>query len=57
VQAGKADLIRALAHSAENLGGDDDVLAARAESFAEHGLGFAGGINVGGVDKVDSGVE
>ena len=40
-----------------NLVASDDVVAAALESFADDLLGLALGVDVGGVDEVDAGVE
>jgi hypothetical protein len=49
--------IRVVAHRHEELRGQDDVVAAAFERLADDLLGFAGGVDVGGVEEVDSGVE
>lgn len=40
-----------------DLGGQHDVVAAAIERLADDLLGLAGGVDVGGVDEVDAGVE
>jgi hypothetical protein len=40
-----------------HLGGEHHVLAAALEGLADDLLGLAGGVDVGGVDEVDPGVE
>jgi hypothetical protein len=51
-------LVGFLAHRHVELGGEDDVVAAAAsEGFADDLLGLALGVDVSGIDEVDSGVE
>ena len=60
VAAREADLVGARADAAAHLGGDDDVLALDAEiaqRLADQTFGLAFGVDVGGVDEVDAGVE
>ena len=60
VAARQADGIRPLPGAAAHLGGDDHVFARDlqiAQRLAEHDLGLAFRIDVGGVDEVDAGVE
>ncbi len=44
-------------HGAVELGGEDDLVAAALEGLADDLLGLAPGVDVGGVDDVDPGVE
>jgi len=46
-----------VAHGAVELGGEDDVVAASLDGFSDDLFGFASGVDVGGVDEVDAGVE
>ena len=46
-----------LARAESDLGGDRHILAARAQRLAEHLLGLAAGVAVGGVEKIDARVE
>ena len=55
--AGDAALVGVLAHRAPELGGQHDVVAAALERLADDLLRLAGGVDVGGVDEVDPGVE
>jgi len=60
VSARQADLVRAGAHADANLGGDDQLLPRQLEVLqgpAEQRLGIPVGIDVRGVDEIDSGVE
>ena len=60
VAARQPDRVRARPHPAAHLGRDDDVLALDAEiaqRLAELNLRLAFGIDVGGVDEIDAGVE
>ena len=52
-----AAAVGVLAHRHEELGRQDDVVAAALERLADDLLGLAGGVDVGGVDEVDAGVE
>jgi hypothetical protein len=49
--------VRILTHRAEHLGGEHDVVATAFERLADDLLGLTGGVDVGGVDEVDAGVE
>jgi hypothetical protein len=49
-------VVRFIAHRHEELGGQDDVVAASGEGLADDAFGFAGGVDIGGVDEVDAGV-
>jgi hypothetical protein len=44
-------------HRVEELGGEDGVVAATLERFADDFLGLAGPVDVGGVGEVDASVE
>src|SRR6185312_13697286 len=57
VQTRGADLIRARAHPAKDLGGEDDILPFVSERLARQGFGFTGRINVRGIDEIDARVE
>jgi hypothetical protein len=60
VPARGADVVAAGADATEGLGGEDDVFADDAEVLEggpEDGLGEALGVNIGGIDEVDAGVE
>jgi hypothetical protein len=60
VAAGCAYVVAAGSGAAEGLGGNDDVFTGDVEvleRLAEHGLGLAVGVDVGGVDEVDAGVD
>ena len=46
-----------VAHRAVELGGQDDVVAAALQRLADDLLGLPAGVDVGGVDEVDAGVE
>jgi hypothetical protein len=51
-------LVGVLAHGAMDLGGEDDVVApAAGQRLADDLLGLALGVDVGGVDEVDPGVQ
>ena len=54
---GAALPVGVLAHGAVELGGQDDVVAAALEGLADDLLGLALGVDVGGVDEVDAGVQ
>jgi tRNA-(ms[2]io[6]A)-hydroxylase len=55
VLAREAAVVRVLGHREERLGGDHQVAAGdRAQRLAEHLLGLARGIDVGGVEQVDA---
>src|SRR6185437_5367362 len=45
------------ARAKSNLGGDDHLIAMRPERRTEQALGFAAGVAIGGIEKVDSGLE
>jgi hypothetical protein len=49
--------VRIVAHRHEELGRQDDIVAAAPECLADDLLRLAGRLDVGGVDEVDSGVE
>ena len=55
--AGPAAVVGLVAHRHEELGGQDDVVAAALQGLADDLLGHAAGVDVGGVDEVDPGVE
>jgi hypothetical protein len=55
--AGAATGVAVLAHRQAGLGGEHDVVPPPGEGLAEHLLGLAGAVDVGGVDQVDAGVE
>ncbi|HVN93040.1 MAG TPA: hypothetical protein VMT38_05065 [Terracidiphilus sp.] len=57
--ARKAFAVGLVAHHALQLGGDDDGLTARVrfQEAADDGFAFAAGINIGGVEEVDSKIE
>ena len=60
VAAGGADVVAAGAGAAEDLGGDDDFVAGDVEVFeglAEGLFALALGVDVGGVEEVDAGVD
>ena len=60
VSAGGSDVVAAGAGAAVDLGGDDDVFAGDVEvleGLADGDLGFALGVDVGGVDEVDAGFD
>ena len=57
VMAGIAAVVRPVAHRKARLGGEKHVGALLAERLADDLLRRAGGIDVGGVDQVDAGVE
>src|SRR3954451_478831 len=54
---GVAETVHVVAHPAVELGGEDDVVATALERLADDRLGLAVGVDVGGVDEVDAGVE
>jgi len=55
--AGGAALVDALAHPVPELGGEHDVVAATLERPPDDLLRLAEGVDVGGVDQVDAGVD
>ena len=55
--AGSAALVRVLAHRHEELRGEEHVVAAALAAPPDDLLGHAAGVDVGGVDEVDAGVE
>jgi len=50
-------VVRFVAHRHEELGGQDDAVTAPGEGVADDAFGLAGGVDVGGVDEVDAGVQ
>ena len=52
-----AAVVGVLAHRHAELGGQHDVVAAALECLADDLLGLAGGVDVGGVDEVDPGIQ
>ena len=54
--ARRAALVGTRTHDAVELGGDDPVVALVADGAADHLLGLAAVVDVGGVDEVDAGV-
>ena len=60
VAAREPDGVRPRPHAATNLGGDDDILALDAkvaQGLADLNLGLALGIDIGGVNEIDAGLE
>ena len=60
VAAGGADVVAARAGAAEDLGGDDDLSAGDVqvlEGLAEGFFALAFGVDVGGIEEVDAGVD
>jgi len=60
VAAGCAYVVSAGPYPTKNLGGDDDVFASDVKVFeglAESGFGPAFGIDIGGIEEVDTSVE
>jgi hypothetical protein len=55
--SGAALTVRVIAHSAVELGGQDDVVATASDGLADDLFGFTLGIDVGSVDEIDTGVE
>jgi hypothetical protein len=49
--------VRIVAHRHEELRGQHDVIAAAGQGFADDLFGLAGGVDVGGVDEVDPGIQ
>jgi AraC-like DNA-binding protein len=52
-----APLVRFLAHRHAELGGDDQIVPAALDGPADDLLGLTAGVDVGGVDDVDAGLE
>ena len=50
-------MVEVVAHWHERLGREHDVVAASGEGLADDDLGLAGGVDVGGIDERDAGVE
>ncbi len=57
MMAGGAEIVGAFAHVECGFGGNQNAGAASGDGFAEDFFGCALGINVGGVEEVDSGFE
>ena len=52
-----AEIVGAVAHGEGGFGGDEHAIAFAGDGFAEDFFGDAVGINVGGVEEIDAGVE
>lgn len=57
MEAAAADVVGALAEAEGGFGGDEDFVAAAFDGGAENFFGEAGGIDVGGVEHCQAGVE
>jgi hypothetical protein len=60
VTAGCADIVATGANTAEDLGGNDNVFASDVqilERLSERPFAFAFGVNVGGVEEIDTGLD
>lgn len=57
VAAGESGFVGARLEAVEDLGGQDDLLAAGAQRLAENLLGLADRIDIGGVEKIDAAVD
>ena len=53
----KPDLVGAGTHAPAHLGREHDLVTAARNRLADQLLGLAGGVDVGGVDEIDPGVE
>jgi hypothetical protein len=57
VVKGQAGVVRAVAHGHPDLGGEQQLVPAAPQDLAHDLLGLAAGVDVGGVDEVDPGVQ
>ena len=57
VKARRADVVGAVAHGEEGLGGNEDLVALSLDGLAENLFGQAVGVAVGDVEEVDAGIE
>ena len=51
------EIVRPFAHAKRGLGGNQDILAASCDGFAEDFFGEALRVDVGGVEQIDAGLQ